>query len=68
MSLISAIDALLGGELALVGVGVERDLVAHGAAQQFIDRQAEHLAANVPQRDVDGADAFARPRRGCPCR
>ena len=50
--------AFLAGELALVGVGVERDLVAHRAAQQLVDRLAERLAADVPQRDVDGAHAF----------
>ena len=51
-------DALLAGELALVGVGVELDAVAHRPAEELVDRQVEDLAADVPERDVDGADAF----------
>jgi hypothetical protein len=52
-------DCLVGGEPALVGVGVERDFIAHRSTEQLVDWQAEHLAAYVPERDVDGAHALA---------
>ena len=52
--------ALRVGELALVRMTVEQDVVAHPPAEQLIDRHAQHLAADVPQRDVDAADAMAR--------
>ena len=58
MSRISRDHSLLAGEFGLVGVGVERDLIAHRSAQQLVDRLAEDLAADVPQGDVDGAHAF----------
>jgi hypothetical protein len=53
-------DAFLARELGLVWMSVEWNVVAHRSAQQFVDRQAKHLAANVPQGDVDGAHAFHR--------
>ena len=37
-------------------VRVADHLVAHPPAQQFIDRHAQRLALDVPQRDVDGRD------------
>ena len=41
----------LGGGAAEVGVHVDR--LAEGAAEQLVDRQARHLALDVPQGDVD---------------
>lgn len=40
-------------------IGVELDALAHGAADQLVDRLSRRLAADIPQRDVD-----ARERRG----
>ena len=39
------------------GVGVDAQFVPAGAAQQFVDRHAQRLALDVPQRLIDGADA-----------
>ena len=52
--------AFVGAEVAAVRVGVEQDVVAHLAAEQLVDRLAQHLAADVPQRDVDAADHVGR--------
>ena len=52
--------AFIGAEIAAVRVRVEQDVVAHLAAEQLVDRLAQHLAANVPQRDVDAADHVGR--------
>src|SRR5690349_15058650 len=51
-------DTLAAGELRLVGMGIERDLVADGPAQELVDRLAEDFAANIPERDIDGTGAF----------
>ncbi len=42
-------------EVTAAAVGIERDLVAEGAAQQAADRLAQQLAGEIPERDVDGA-------------
>ena len=52
--------ALVGGEIAAVRMGVEQDVVAYLAAEQVVDRLAQHLAADVPKRDVDTADHVRR--------
>src|SRR5579871_2332925 len=51
-------DSLLAGEFALVGMGVERDFIAHRSAQQLVNRLSEDFAPDVPEGDIDGAHAF----------
>ena len=63
---------LLGGQAALderegisaLVVRVADDLVPHRPAQELVDRHAEGLALDVPERDVDGADRRAVGRVG----
>src|SRR5581483_3415246 len=50
----------LGDRAPLREVHVERDGRADGSAEQVVDRSAERLAADVPQRDVDRADGGCR--------
>src|SRR5690606_7355081 len=54
------LHALLAGELALIGMGIEEDVVAHRPGEQLVDRLAQDRAPDIPQRNVDGADAFHR--------
>ena len=39
-----------------LAVGIDADLVAELAAQQFVDRDLERLALEVPQRDLDAGE------------
>jgi len=39
-----------------VGVAVDHDGLARGAAQKLVKRQAGHLGLDVPQRHIDGGD------------
>ena len=34
----------------------ERDVLAHGAAEQLVERLVPRLAAQIPQRHLDGAE------------
>ena len=52
--------AFVGVEIPAVRVCIEQDVVADLAAEQLIDRLVQHLAADVPQRDVDAADHIGR--------
>ena len=52
--------ALPAGELRLVGMRVDKDIVAHRPAEQLVDRRIADLADNVPERDVDSADHMGR--------
>ena len=52
-------DSIVDGHALVplvLDVGVERDAVPDRAADQPVDRLAKHLAADVPQRDVDATD------------
>ena len=48
--------ALPGQGLAKTEVVGERDLLAHRAAEQLIERLAPGLAANIPERHLDSAE------------
>ena len=41
---------------------VDADAVARRAAEQFVDRDAERLALDVPQRHVDAAEGAGEDR------
>jgi len=46
-------------------VGVADDPIADAPAQKLVDRDAERLALDVPEGDIDGADRRAEhPTRG----
>jgi hypothetical protein len=49
-----------------VGVAVDHDAGAAGAAQQLVERQAGDLGLDVPQRHVDGGDGRHRHRPSAP--
>ena len=61
---VTFVDGLLGCAAEVVwslaagepAVGVEEELLAVLAAEELVDGEAEALAAQVPQRDVDAAD------------
>ena len=62
-------DARLGDLLRRVAarpVGVEADPVAHPAAEQLVDRDAERLAEDVPQRLLDAGDGAADDHAAAP--
>ena len=50
----AALHELFGG--VAVDVVVDTRLVPALAAQQLVERHAEVLAGDVPERDIDGAD------------
>ena len=54
-SMICEMNSLALGSLRslVAGVAVDPDPVAHLAAQQLIDRQAEGFAGQIPERDLD---------------
>ena len=59
---------LFGGALyGIPAVGIGRDLLAHGAAQQAVDRLVERLAHDIPAGHLDQGDAshrrFRRPAK-----
>ena len=50
------------GAGAVPGIGVGRHLVAHPAAEQLVDRLAQRLADDVPERHLDRADRAVEDR------
>ena len=46
-----------GSHLPLAGIGVDAHAVAHLAAHQLVNGQAQGLAGDVPERDFDAGQA-----------
>ncbi len=46
----------------VLGVSVDADSIAGGSAEQFVDRHAERLALDVPERLVDAAERAGQHR------
>src|ERR1700679_3438710 len=55
---LTQIDGVVGAISAVETGGVGLDLVAHRPAHQSVDRLAEILAPQIPQCDVDAAEAL----------
>ena len=63
----TAFSTICSTLVRVLEVGIQRDGLADRSAEQLVDRHAERLAFDVPQRDVDAADhrrrRAARARR-----